>query len=307
MKTFIATLALLCLAAMVNVQPRPQARASAAVARPAAAEPAADKFQPGCPLPFASIQEHHDIDARCDIDGDTNEAAHKAQNAAKNNFCATGTPIPITVASFVTLQQRAAAKLAAAHAPWGTREDLPPNRAILRDVLHMQNGTPVGEGTTVTLVGFVVGARHSNVRKGESVNCTTKGGENNDIHIEVGEHLNDDPCTTVTAEISPHFRPESWDTFDSFEFTNPVRFAGPLFFDASHRPCTPGHRANPARVAVWEVHPVYSIAVCKSPSLAVCRQNVNTPFCMGIGTVNKPNLLHACLLDGLTPEDSLGL
>lgn len=275
MKSFIAALALMCLAATVGIRSHPPARASAAVAPPAAAEPAPEGFRPGCPLPFASIQQQHELDNRCGINGDTTDPAHQAQNAAKNNFCAAGAPIPVTVANFLTLQRRAAAKLQAAGVHWGTREDLPPDRSILADVVRLPNGTRVGEGKTVTLVGFIVGARHSNVRKGESVNCTTKGGENNDIHIEVGEHLNDDPCATVTAEISPHFRPESWDQFDSFEFTNPVRFAGPLFFDASHRPCTPGRRANPARISVWEVHPVYSIAVCRSPSLNVCRQNVN--------------------------------
>lgn len=33
----------------------------------------------------------------------------------------------------------------------------------------------------------------------------------------------------------------------------------------------------------------------------------NTPVCTCIGTVNKPNLLHARLLGRLTPEDRLGL
>jgi hypothetical protein len=33
----------------------------------------------------------------------------------------------------------------------------------------------------------------------------------------------------------------------------------------------------------------------------------HTPFCICIGTVNKPNLIHARLLDGLTSEDRLGL
>jgi hypothetical protein len=234
------------------------------------------KIQLAChSLPFQPIARKNGIDTQCGINGDTDDGAHQAQNRAKNNFCATGQPVNMTIARFVTLQQRAADKLRAANVKWGSRNNLPPDRKLLADLTPPPHNRSFGEGSLVTLVGFVIGARHSNVRKGESVNCTQPGAENNDIHIEVGESLPDDPCHTVTAEISPHFRPESWDQFDSFEITNPVRFTGPLFFDASHTPCTQSKRANPARISIWEIHPVYDIAVCKSPSLTVCRQNVN--------------------------------
>lgn len=36
-------------------------------------------------------------------------------------------------------------------------------------------------------------------------------------------------------------------------------------------------------------------------------KEIANPVCTCIGTVNKPNLLHARLLDGLTPEDRLCL
>jgi hypothetical protein len=272
MKRLSVTLAAVCLAALIAA-PR-HAPSNASILSPA--PPAAADFRPSCPrLPFQPIAQRNDLDRQCGINGDTEDAPHQAQNRAKNNFCSTGAPVPMTIARFITLQQRAADKLHAAQVKWGTRTDLPPDRSLLADVMRTPSGRPFGEGSIVTLVGFIVGARHSNVRKGESVNCTKKGGENNDIHIEVGEHRNDDACGTVTAEISPHFRPEAWEQFDDFEITNPVRFTGPLFFDASHRPCTAAGRANPARVSVWELHPVYDIAVCKSASLAVCRQNAN--------------------------------
>ena len=29
-------------------------------------------------------------------------------------------------------------------------------------------------------------------------------------------------------------------------------------------PCTPSQRVYPARLSVWEIHPVYGIDVCKS-------------------------------------------
>jgi hypothetical protein len=42
-----------------------------------------------------------------------------------------------------------------------------------------------------------------------------------------------------------------------------VRLKGQLFFDASHVPCRPGKPVNPARSSVWEIHPIYSVDVCK--------------------------------------------
>jgi hypothetical protein len=99
------------------------------------------------------------------------------------------------------------------------------------------------------------------------VNCGVKGREHNDIHIELGAKLGDDPCRSITAEISPHWRSESWDNLDTYEFSTRVRITGPLFFDASHKPCVLGPsgsvqgRANPARFTNWEIRPVYAIDV----------------------------------------------
>ena len=96
---------------------------------------------------------------------------------------------------------------------------------------------------------FVLDAHHSNIRQGENVNCNLKGKTANDIHIVLSATPDGDFCSSVTAEISPHFRPDVWDTFDDYEFTNPVLMAGQLFYDASHKPCTAAHRASPARIA----------------------------------------------------------
>jgi hypothetical protein len=46
-----------------------------------------------------------------------------------------------------------------------------------------------------------------------------------------------------------------------------VRLTGPLFYDASHKPCILNsagkviRRESPARQTIWEIHPVYSIEV----------------------------------------------
>jgi len=69
---------------------------------------------------------------------------------------------------------------------------------------------------------------------------------------------------------------------------HPVMLTGQLFFDASHSPCSGKKkitqneaeaegikqdpaRGNPARMAVWGIHPVYAIEVCKSISLQQCK------------------------------------
>ena len=52
-----------------------------------------------------------------------------------------------------------------------------------------------------------------------------------------------------------------------------MRLTGHLLYDASHRPCRPGHPARPARLSSWEIHPVYAIDVCKNSTLGGCAAN----------------------------------
>ncbi len=44
----------------------------------------------------------------------------------------------------------------------------------------------------------------------------------------------------------------------------PVRVTGQLMFDSSHTPCISGKavKDDPARVSLWEVHPIYKFEVC---------------------------------------------
>ncbi|MGB7922020.1 MAG: hypothetical protein WCF57_02115 [Pyrinomonadaceae bacterium] len=89
------------------------------------------------------------------------------------------------------------------------------------------------------------------------------------------------PCDSITAEISPHFWPDSWSDLDDYWIYNPVRLTGQLFFDASHKPCKPGQPARPARLSNWEIHPVYAIDVCKNSTLGGCPADDDskwTPF-----------------------------
>ena len=90
---------------------------------------------------------------------------------------------------------------------FGDRKHLPPDRAPLHRITS-ENGTPIGEGTLVQYVAFISEARHSNVSSGESVNCTRRGAPKNDIHLDLNASLDEEQCQSVSAEMSPHFRPD---------------------------------------------------------------------------------------------------
>jgi hypothetical protein len=253
-------------------------------------------FVPGCPtLPFEAIKMEHPIDTKCPLGGSAasegaSEAAHAAENEAKNNFCATGAAVPVTYNAFVGLQT---AVNNMPDLPWGEGDRLPPDRSKLHDLKIKDSGRSLtlGEGTKVVFVGYVLDAKHDDVEKGEDVNCKTPGNEFNDIHIAltpglpVAKPTNAQRCQSITAEISPHFRPAVWDKFDSAPYRAvfkkfPVRITGTLLFDAAHRPCQNGtpHPGNPVRISVWEIHPIYAIDVCKFSSLARCKVSDNTAW-----------------------------
>lgn len=164
--------------------------------------------------------------------------------------------------------------------PRGDRFTLPSpaQRTLLTNISLGPNKT-FSEGDVITIAGFVLGARHSNLEEGESVNCEESGCANNDVHIELAAHPRDFTVTKakqmntegVVAEISPRHRPVPWDTFDSSSYrdffkTHPVAFTGQLFYDASHSP-----GGGPNRASVWEVHPVYAIWVCRNTTAQACQ------------------------------------
>ncbi|MGA8763323.1 MAG: hypothetical protein WB562_10705 [Candidatus Sulfotelmatobacter sp.] len=214
-----------------------------------------------CSLPFTPIQRHHAIDDACPATGNSKlDTPQAAQNEAKNNFCAANTPnAPVNIDFDVLHQlQQEAAKVTT----FGSDGSLPQDRSVLRKL--SSNAGSIGEGTVVRIVAFVISAHPSNVGSGESVNCKRKDAESNDIHIVLGKNSNqDEECSSVTAEMSPHFRPDTW-TPDNMNHNNArlFRFTGHLFFDASHKPCSGSTGPNPKRSSLWEIHPVYAVEIC---------------------------------------------
>ena len=240
------------------------------------------------------------IDYLCGNTGCFKNAANDQQNAQKNNFCASVNQItPVTLQTFSALND------ASNKEPSIPKGEPPASRARLAEIISVAPGKKLGEGQVVSFVGYVLDARHSNVDKdnplaagnGESVQCNLLGCAYNDIHITLAEDADEKKlCNTIVAEIIPHYRPPAWDLFDSPDYVrffkkHPVKITGQLFFDGSHVPCTAEGKAglNPARdnakdferLALWEIHPIYAIEVCKATDRSQCNpanQSVWIPF-----------------------------
>ncbi len=230
------------------------------------------------PLPFASIALAHPIDGNCGIKGLPSSSANsQLQNSVKNNFCATvpnRKPETYTPQMLIDLQRNN-------HIPSGQGQE-PSDRTNLQRL---------GEGKGIRMKAYLIEAHHADLGSGESVNCKGLTEELNDIHMALGSQPNTQECDSVSGEISPHYRPSTWNDIGHFEVYNsatrtytvnqgmaarlqahPYRITGQLFFDASHTPCPCGtSNCNPVRASVWEIHPIYNIEVCKAGT--PCNEN----------------------------------
>ena len=229
-----------------------------------------DHCTDGSPLPFSAIEVKHSLDGTCGLEGKTTSPANShTQNKVKNNFCSTapgGSPETVTPSTLTDLQGKTTI-------PAGRGKE-PSDRKPLQDL---------GEGHLVRIKAFLIEAHHADLGSGESVNCNGSTEEQNDIHIALGAAADSQECESVSAEISPHYRPASWNEIGHFETFNsstreyvpnpalaarlqaqPYRITGQLFFDASHAPCPCGTSCSPIRASDWEIHPIYNIEVCKA-------------------------------------------
>lgn len=237
-------------------------------------------FDLSCTLPFESIKVHRPIDDACGKRGDVpdppvseNDAGHALQNELKNNLCGSGGAASVTFATFARLQAKLDQKIPAAKT-WG-RDHLPKDRTDFTALYTTSDGRTIGEGSIVRFAAWV-----SKLRAGgkESVNCQGSKKDETDLHIVLiskSDRENTPECSSVTAEISPHFRPDNWDAHTILLANDhPLRFTGPLMYDAAHRPCASSQSkpkaGTPARISSWEIHPVYGIDVCKKKSLRTC-------------------------------------
>jgi hypothetical protein len=232
------------------------------------------KLPPKCKLPFDAIATKPDPWAACGMDGSGVHGAALQQDKvledrAKNNLCADAAGV--TTVNFAILQ-----KMQQQAPPKGP---LATSRASLQNFFDVE-GKKIGEGSVVRLLAYIKEAHISDCEAGEEVNCKTKGVAQNDFHIPLVDPAkpnarNLPECSSVTAEMIPHFRPAAWSQIDLKTPIVPVRVTGQLFFDNSHEPCQNGKPvgSNPARVSLWEIHPVYALDVCTEAQAARCDVN----------------------------------
>ena len=237
---------------------------------------------PGCEVPWKDIAVDRPISNKCGITGAATGSTGAEQNRMKNNLCATNDPVSLTYSDFRAMQRKADQKQAKeSDFNFGGHKPIQ-NRTKLRDFHKTADGTVVGEGMVVRHTGFLAEARDARIgTSGESVNCKLKDKVSNDIHIDIVQSPGNHPCRSVTAEMIPHFRPDSWTPKDLNRIRDlrlPVRVTGHLFFDSSHKVCdgtkSPG-AGHPLRVSLWEIHPVYKFEVCRNTKKAECPEGDN--------------------------------
>jgi hypothetical protein len=231
------------------------------------------EFVPACPLPFPDPPVTQPIDNSlehsCGMFGFTDLEALKAENFAKNNFCAgmqnRNTRCEPELVDFDKLNKLQAQVERDHSINWGNPHNVDhsagptTNREQLRQF---------GEGNLVTLKGYVLIARQEGA---ESVNCGANVPNDptyHDIHIVVVPSANEtNECNSIVVEMSPHHRPFEWTASNLNDLAQshiPVRVTGQLFFDSSHVPCQAGQASlgSPKRSSLWEIHPIYKFEVC---------------------------------------------
>lgn len=259
---FLACCVFVIVNASVAQEPSAPAKQSAAVT---AAKSGKTTFVPACttpsyPSPPPSTKPA--IDSLCGLKGSGGQEAN--QNTAKNNFCATGAPMDMTIDGLTDLQTNVDNDPSI---PYGDSSQGGRRKGPAVDRAPLQ---ALGEGKLVRMQAYVLFGRQEGA---ESVNCEEAVPNDpayHDIHIELVSNAGEtDECSGVVAEMIPHHRPDSW-TADNVEQLAgaqlPVRVTGQLFFDSSHFPCQDGAGIgeNPRRISLWEIHPIYNFEVCSS-------------------------------------------
>lgn len=193
-----------------------------------------------------------------------------AQDVVKNNFSASEPAKNITVIELVSLESEIAKNKD--YQSWGSGKE-----PLSRDAFHNLKAG-FDEGQMVTLTAYIFEAHAADTDSGETVNCqfgtksthnpvtnATLAASDNDVHIAlVVAPSETNECQSVTAEVSPHFRPAPWaaTAFNGRLKGKLVRLTGQLMYDASHKPCAASGQQPPKRQSSWEIHPVYQVEVC---------------------------------------------
>ena len=181
------------------------------------------------------------------------------RNAAKKRLPSEGTPLTLAIDDFHRLQDDVDAALGDAH---HTKARLEPTRAAL-SALSLAGGRSVGEGTLVQAAGYVNAAKDEGP---ESVNCGGLAGY--DIHVNVGPAPALAEYDGIVVEMIPQYRKTGWTShwLKAVERARlEVLVVGGLLYDNEHLVNDDAHHpkhGQPARLSLWEVHPITAFYVC---------------------------------------------
>lgn len=143
-------------------------------------------FVPGCTLPFEAIAVKRGIDLSCGRKGSAGSLGGQRQNEAKNEFCAPGPLIDVTIADLKAMQR----KVEEIKFPFG--EGQPPEDRGPLAKIYEKDGQKIGEGSLVRLTAYV---DYPHFAGTESVNCRFKAnretGRFADLHVELVERIGD--------------------------------------------------------------------------------------------------------------------
>jgi hypothetical protein len=175
-------------------------------------------------------------------------------NQVKHHVPESTTPIVLTFYDIPVLQKQADAVVKSG----------PHARVLGRDRAKLRNLTVgdkhVGEGDSVSMVGFLVGKATANV--GESANCYLRGQANNDFEIRFAQKAHVPEKDAIVAEMIPQNRPKEWTLAALRGLANDGRqilITGQLMFDSHHK------IGDSPRFSLWEVHPTTRLLVCQRP------------------------------------------
>jgi len=242
------------------------------------------KFESAC-NPFGTATMVHAIDNTCAISGDAASPGDQAQDRQKNNLCAKGPARVITIKDLTALQQAVDAAGVDYGAELGSKLHAGPPSDRSSLFTKLPSSSP-REGDLVSFVGYIVDARSGSL---ETVNCDCGKPDQTDVQIVVADHplnLQAKPTSVADrdtelcsnsfiAETIPHRRPAALElaAIEPLRYKKAiVKITGQLFFDASHRPCygSAHTKADPSRLTVFEIHPVYDIEVCSQNTMTQC-------------------------------------
>ena len=238
-----------------DVIPRSQAPGANAPGTPGAAPKSCPTTLGSCSLVGCSSNPNHPSDP----------GLNRVKNAPfpKKN----PTAIPLTWNAIGELQTF----VDKSHLPTGFSTALTPaQRKRLQNI--STSAGKLSEGSVVSIEGFIslpANPTAGNPHPGgpESCNCGLSGAANLDYHINISKDKTSDEFHGIVAEITPRLRLPQYSLARITQLEQQrthVRITGRLLLDNVHKPrpdASAPSGGNPARVSIWEIHPVSAITV----------------------------------------------